>query len=109
MKPALLSHVASLGLFVMFTGQVEEVRVLVEFVEDCARGILEVGTGEDSDRVGRELVGELLAALPVLKGGDVRGDYVTDQQLTVRGRNGRSHFPRASAGEGESRALAARS
>jgi hypothetical protein len=59
--------------------QVAEVRVLVKLVEDGARGIFEVGGGEDGDGVWRELFGELGAAFKVLESGDVRGDCGWDR------------------------------
>jgi hypothetical protein len=75
-----------------------EVRVLVELVEDGARRVLEVRGGEDGDGVGRQLFGEVGAALKVLEGGDAGRDCAVwsacESMVRVRGRVGRSHLPR---------------
>ena len=57
-------------------GEVAEIGVLVEFVEDGAGGVFEVVCSEDGDGVGRQLFGELGAAFKVLEGGDARGDCI---------------------------------
>lgn len=53
----------------------------MELVEDRAGGILQVRTSKDSDRVGRKLFGELLAAFPILEGSDVRSYCVVVQRF----------------------------
>ena len=55
----------------VYTSQVEEVGVLVELVEDCARSKLQIRTGEDSDRVRWQLFGELLATLVIFERSNV--------------------------------------
>jgi hypothetical protein len=47
------SRCSSVQIYDIVTGQVEEVRVLVEFVEDGARSILQVCAGKKGDRVWR--------------------------------------------------------
>jgi hypothetical protein len=46
--------------------KIQKVRVLVELVEDGARGILQVIRSEDGYRVRRKLFGEVCAALVIL-------------------------------------------
>jgi hypothetical protein len=86
--------------------QVAEVGVLVEFVEDGAGGIFEVGGGEDSDGVWRELFGELGAAFKVLEGADARRDC-SKLLACVEEYSGRSHLPRPSKDVDVSHAAAA--
>jgi hypothetical protein len=53
LKPMPFSRCSSVQIYDIVTGQVEEVRVLVEFVEDGARSILQVCAGKKGDRVWR--------------------------------------------------------
>lgn len=57
------------------TRQVEEVWVLVEFVEDGAGSVLGVGRGEDGYGVCREGFCKLRASLVILESGDPRCDW----------------------------------
>lgn len=57
------------------TSQVEEVGLLVELVEDCARAELRVCCGEHGDAVLGKLAGERGSAVMVLQGGDARCYY----------------------------------
>jgi hypothetical protein len=61
---------------VLITGQVEEVRLLVELIEDGTRSVLDVGGSEDGDGVLGKGFGEVCAAFVIFKGRDSGGHWI---------------------------------
>jgi hypothetical protein len=61
---------------VFITGQVEEVRLLVEFVEDGTGSVLDIGGSEDGDGVLGEGFGEVCAAFMVFEGRDSGSHWI---------------------------------
>ena len=63
---------------VAITSQVEEVRLLVEFVKNGAGPVLDVGGSEDGDGVLWKGFGEVGAALVVLESRDAGSHWVEE-------------------------------
>ena len=63
----------------MITSQVEEVRFLVEFVEDGTGAVLDIRRREDSDTVLGESFGEVCAALVVLESRNSGSHWVGEE------------------------------
>jgi hypothetical protein len=57
----------------VITGQVEEVWLLVKFVKDGTRSVLDVGGSEDGNGVLGDGFGEVRAALVILESRDTGG------------------------------------
>lgn len=57
------------------TGEVEEVGVLVEGIEDGAGAVLEIAGSKDGDAASRQLVGKGSAAVVVFESRDTRSDW----------------------------------
>jgi hypothetical protein len=55
---------------VLITGQVEEVRLLVEFIEDSTGSVLDIGGSEDGDGVLGEGFGEVCATFVIFESRD---------------------------------------
>jgi hypothetical protein len=61
---------------VLITGQVEEVRLLVEFIEDGARSVFDIGGSEDGDGVLRKGFGEVCTTFVIFEGRDSGGHWI---------------------------------
>jgi hypothetical protein len=60
----------------MITGQVEEVWLLVEFVEDGTGSVLDIGGSEDGDGVLGKGFGEVCAAFVIFESGDTGSHWI---------------------------------
>lgn len=73
----------SRGLWLVETRQIEEIRLLVEFVKDSARASLDVICREYGNRVVRETCSQFCSSGLVLDGSDTWGNYAARSVVSI--------------------------